>query len=377
MHKNGRPELGQVVEHIYDAALDSTRWPDTVALIAAFAGAQAGGLGLRDSVQKNINVYYDVGFEPEGIQAYLETYSRFDPLAMSPLERGRVASVADLMPFDDYLDGRFYREWAKPQGWLDSANAVIEQSGTSSTLLRVVTTKTRGPVDDEMRRRMAQVVPHVRRATLVGKAMDLKHAEAAMLAETLDGLSAALLLVDAKGRIVHANGAASDLLAMDDVLRSICGQLATRDACINQKLKQIFAVAGQGDAALGVSGTALALTAHDGSRYLAHVLPLSSGERRRAGTQYKAVAAVFVRKADLDLPSSAEVLSRTYKLTPTELRVLHAVFDEGGVPEVAQSLGVAETTVKFHLGNIYAKTGANRQTALVKLVASFTNPLLG
>ena len=86
---------------------------------------------------------------------------------------------------------------------------------------------------------------------------------------------------------------------------------------------------------------------------------------------------MFVRKADLDLPSSAEAIGQTYKLTPTELRVLHAVFDEGGVPEVAQMLGIAETTVKFHLGNIYAKTGANRQTALVKLVANFSNPLLG
>ncbi len=46
-----------------------------------------------------------------------------------------------------------------------------------------------------------EVVPHVRRATLVGKSMDLKHAEAAMLAETLDGLSAGLFLVDAKARV--------------------------------------------------------------------------------------------------------------------------------------------------------------------------------
>ena len=107
-------------------------------------GGQAGGLGLQDSVQKNINVYYDLGFEPEGIHTYLETYSKFDPLAMSPLERGRVTGVADLMPFDDYLDGRFYREWARPQGWLDFANAVIEKSGTCSTVLRVVTNKTRG-----------------------------------------------------------------------------------------------------------------------------------------------------------------------------------------------------------------------------------------
>ena len=72
----------------------------------------------------------------------IQTYSKFDPLATAPLlNAGHVASVAEFMPFDDYLQGRFYREWARPQGWLDSANAVIEKSGTSSTVLRVVTDK--------------------------------------------------------------------------------------------------------------------------------------------------------------------------------------------------------------------------------------------
>ena len=378
MRTHQHPELTRVIEDIYDTALDSTRWSATIATIAAFAGGQAGGLALKDSVSKNVNVYFDAGFEPECIEVYLESYSKFDPLATSPqFDAGRVASVADLMPFDNYLQGRFYREWARPQGWLDSANAVIERSGTSSTVLRVVTNKTTGMVDDEMRRRIALVMPHVRRATLVGKSIDLKHAEAAMLAETLDGLSTALFLVDARGRVVHANGAARDMLARDDVLRSIAGRLVARDATINQTLNETLALSDQGDVALGTKGTALTLTAHNGERYVVHVLPLSSGERRRAGIAYAATAAMFVRKASLQYPSSAEVIGRTYKLTPTELRVLLAVVDEGGVPEVAQVLGIAETTVKFHLGNIYAKTGANRQTALVKLVAGFSNPLLG
>ena len=145
----------------------------------------------------------------------------------------------------------------------------------------------------------------------------------------------------------------------------------------NQTLREIFAVADQGDAALGVRGIALALTARNGERYVAHVLPLSSGERRHTGIAYAAAAAVFVRKTVLQSPSSADVIARTYKLTPTELRVLLAVVDEGSVPEVAKALGIAETTAKFHLGNIYAKTGANRQTALIKLIASISNPLLG
>ena len=52
---------------------------------------------------------------------------------------------------------------------------------------------------------------------------------------------------------------------------------------------------------------------------------------------------MFVRKAALGSP---DVIAETYKLTPTELRVLHAIVEVGGVPETAEALGVAETTSK-------------------------------
>jgi DNA-binding CsgD family transcriptional regulator len=53
-----------------------------------------------------------------------------------------------------------------------------------------------------------------------------------------------------------------------------------------------------------------------------------------------------------------------------------AVVEVGGVPEVAEALGIAETTVRFHLRQLFAKTGTRRQADLVKLVAGFANPLV-
>ena len=91
------------------------------------------------------------------------------------------------------------------------------------------------------------------------------------------------------------------------------------------------------------------LTAGDGERSVAHVLPLTSGARRRAGASYGAAAAVFVHKAALMAPSPPEVIARSYALTPTELRVLLAVVEIGGAPDVAEALGIGETTVRFHL----------------------------
>jgi hypothetical protein len=60
-------------------------------------------------------------------------------------------------------------------------------------------------VDDEMRRRMRLIVPHIRRAVLIGNVMDLTKADAAAFADTLGGLAAGVFLVDQNARIVLAN----------------------------------------------------------------------------------------------------------------------------------------------------------------------------
>ena len=54
-----------------------------------------------------------------------------------------------------------------------------------------------------MKRRVRLLFPHIRRAVLIGHAIDLKTAEAAQFATVLDGLRAGLFLLDESGRIVH------------------------------------------------------------------------------------------------------------------------------------------------------------------------------
>ena len=197
---------------------------------------------------------------------------------------------------------------------------------------------------------------------------DLKVAEAATFADTLDGLDAGLYLVDADGRLIHVNAVGQSILDARDILQEIRGHLAACDPRVNQALRDVFAAAGQGDSALGTSGIAVPLIGQDGQHHVAHALPLTSGARRRAGVTYRAVAALFVRKAALAMPPCSEVIGKAFKLTPTELRVLLAIVELGGVPEVAAALGVADTTVRTHVSRLFEKTGTARQADLVKLV---------
>ena len=149
-----------------------------------------------------------------------------------------------------------------------------------------------------------------------------------------------MFLIDPTARIVHANVAGHVMLEAADVLRAQNGRLVVNDPQAGQVLADTFASAGNGDAALGVKGIAVPLFSRNGERHIANVLPLTSGTRRRGGASYAAAAALFVYKVELASPSPPEVIAKAYKLTPMELRVLLAVVEVGGVPEVAEALGI-------------------------------------
>jgi DNA-binding CsgD family transcriptional regulator len=352
----------RLITDIYDTALDPALWAGVLASMAGTMNAQASALLSKDASRKSVDAYCHTGLDPHFQRTYADTYGKLGPVATSAFcDTDRIASIPELMPYDEYCRTCFYREWAKPQGWADVAVGVLERSASGCAYLSFARNESAGMVDDDMRRRMALVLPHVRRAVLVGKALEFKRA--------------GLFLLDAGGRIVHANAAANEILDAADFLRSTGGRLVAGDPQADQTLRDALSATGNGDAEIGVRGIALPLIAHDGTRHVAHVLPLTSGARRAAGITYTAAAALFVRKAALAPLPTPDVIGKTYNLTPAELRVLLAIVEIGGVPEVADALGVADTTVKTHLGRLFEKTGTGRQADLVKLVAGFSMPL--
>jgi DNA-binding CsgD family transcriptional regulator len=371
-------DLSRLIGEIYDATLDPALWPGALRSVAHFAGGQAAGLLMKDPVSNMGHTHHQFGVEPHYLDLYRETYSRFDPLA--PLffcDIGEVSSRTDYLSDQEFFEGRFHHEWAKPQGWVDAANVVLDKSATSFAILSVMRDKECGMADDEMRRKVRLVAPHLRRASLIGGAIEHRSAQAATFGDTIDGLGAGVILVDAGGRIAHTNAAADDMLRAGDPVCAVAGRLSAGNPRSDHALRNLYAAACSEDDAVGLKGIAVPLTARSGERFVAHALPMRSGRRRTAGASLGAAAAVFIRKAGLSVPAMPEVVARSYGLTPAELRVLMAIVEVGGVPEAAEALGVGEATVKTHLHRLFAKTGRRRQADLVKLVAGFASPLVG
>jgi DNA-binding CsgD family transcriptional regulator len=371
-------QLSALIGDIYDAALEPPRWLGVLENTTCFVGGHAAGLFWKDAASKSGDAVYGYGIEPHYQQLYFEKYIKLDPLTIGQFfaEVEQPVAVADLMPYDEFLETRAYREWGRPQGLVDTLNVALDKTATSAAMYCVFRHERNGRVDDEMRRRMRLIVPHLRRAVLIGRLIDLKTAEAATFADTADGLGAGMFFVDSDARVVHANVRGHAMLAQGSLLRVVEGRLVPNDASAEQPLNEVYAMAERGDAAVGVKGIAVPLMALDGERHVAHVLPLTSGARRRAGTSYAAAAAMVVQKAALDAPSPQEMIAKLYKLTPSELRVLLAVAQVGSVAEVAEALGIAESTAKTHLHRVFAKTGTKRQADLVRLVAGYASPFV-
>jgi DNA-binding CsgD family transcriptional regulator len=362
--------VAPIIEGIYDAALEPERWNDVVVSINNFVGGFACGLFSKNPISKWGETHFYCGADPHYIHMYAETHSQYDPLTKLP-PFGQVVSIPDLVQFDEFRRGPFYQEWLRPQGCIDAANVVLEKSDSSFPVLMTVLSHKK-MVDADMRQRIEAIVPHAQRAIAINKAIDLKKSEAATFASTIDAISSGIFLLGQNGRLIHANAAAHELLLADDCLRLTNGQLVACDSRFNQTLRKLFT---SHEAAGARCSTALSLLTRNGDRYLCHVLPLNSSARAAVGANYKAIAALFVRKVALDLHSCSELLLRTFELTPSELRVLLAIVESSGVSATADKLGVAETTVKTHLQRVFAKTGASRQADLVKLAAGFSNPI--
>jgi DNA-binding CsgD family transcriptional regulator/PAS domain-containing protein len=366
--------LNDLISFVYDSVFDQSRCESAFAGIARYIGSTGAGLFTKDQGAERVRIPYMSGIvklPPAAL--YRQIYPTLERHFLGETEQP--VATSDFMPFDQLAQTEFYRTWAEPQGVVDFVSAVLYRSTICATMVGIFRHEKDGFVDDDARRRVRLIAPHLRRATLIFKMFNRKAAEAATLADTLDGLSAGLCLVDAGGRIVHVNAAAQAILDADDILRSVNGKLVAGDAQADRTLREVFAAAGQGDEALGTKGIAVPLTGEEGERYVAHALPLTSGARQCVG--FTATAALFIRKTAPALSARPEVIGAAFKLTPTELRVLLAIVELGSVPEVAAALGVADTTVRTHVGRLFEKTGARRQADLVKLVTGYATPLVG
>lgn len=370
-------ELSELISVVYDAALDASRWGSALEKTAAFIGTATASIVSSDSQRPAIDFAVSWGDDPAYTALFLERYTQFSPMNFvgHELAVGEVCAFSSYVSLDEFRATEFYQQWVRPQGYIDAAQVILEKSGSAMAVLSGVRREAVGLADERMASRMRIVAPHFRRAVLIGKIIDLKTIEAATFAETIEGLAAGVFLVDGDRHILHANQNGQLLLADGSIVQRDGRRLRLMDSAANASLHQAVGTASRSEAELASRGTGVPVIGPDGNNYMVRVLPLTSGNRRVAGIAHAATAAIFVRRAELDLAVPIAAMARRYGLTQAETKVLRALLEQAGMPSIAAAVGTSTSTVKTHLLHMFEKTDTGTQADLVRLTLGFADPL--
>jgi DNA-binding CsgD family transcriptional regulator len=102
----------------------------------------------------------------------------------------------------------------------------------------------------------------------------------------------------------------------------------------------------------------------------------STGQPARMGEGQPALA-LFIGDPDQKPRASPEALRDLFQLTRTEAALAAALAGGVSLIEAANQLGVTHNTARSHLRAVFSKTGAHRQSQLVRLVQASLAELSG
>lgn len=362
--------MADAIGAIYDSAVDPDRWEDALRLVAGLIGGRTASIGISDALTRETITRVSWGVPEPFLSTYDEhvaTMPFYTLYAAMAVEEAKAGSA--MYDMDAFLDSRFYREWAQPQGLIDVAALCLMNDARRFGIFGINVGSDRGLVGPEDLAVVRALAPHLRRAATIGNLLDVGVLAAARLETALDLLAAGILLVDDDLGLLHANAAARAMLSGRFGLSTSGGRLAVHAPAAARALALAVAEAGTGDVGMERLGFHLPTVGPDGSAAILHVLPLRHGPRRQTIAP-GAAAAVFLTTPARHPAAPTDAVAALYDLSRAESLVVDRIGAGRTPSEAAGELGVAPATIKTHLASVYRKTGTTRQSELVQLMES-------
>ena len=225
-----------------------------------------------------------------------------------------------------------------------------------------------GVPQQETRQRLAILLQHFRRTCGVEERLQEALRENSVLVEVLDHVKEAVAMVDALGRAVRANKAAMAIfrrgvgvsLARDERIVAATSEARSMLAkALSQCLSPLIWISG-GDAG---PPTQIIVPRVDQSPLVLTLQPLS----KEHGSAFGAVALLFISDPDAKLPDRSAAMRAAYSLTPAEAKLMQALVEGRSLKEIGYRHQITYETVRTCLRRVLEKTGAKRQSDLVRI----------
>lgn len=361
-----------LIKTIYEASLDDRLWRD----VARTLEDQFGGISSAMVFATPEKTFLQHTNVDDAVTDIYNEHQWANDLWMQRFDQtppGGVCTGRSLAPLSE-VDPAYVNDILNASGVTDSlASKLIHADGFMGcfSIYRPEGGEIFSRSDTEA---MAKIAPHLSQSIIIRHQFGDLAARIAELEGLLRDQSDQMFILDEKTRVIWANPSAERALSENAALRTRQGRLTVDD---RYKVPMRAAV---GRASSGLAASAVVGTDADNAPVVLHISPVSEEiGARLGGFAYRnrirgdCLLLAVVRSASVASAELRRMLADYYGLTPRETDISMLVADGMNVPEAANHLGVSKETARDHLNSALSKTGAQRQTMLVKLINKLAN----
>lgn len=310
-------------------------------------------------------VIFSADGKSERIRHYRNMFAQ-DPF--KDLPAGQVVTLCEYLGRAEFERSAFMEEFMRPHGMLHVLGAdVIEPTGIR-VRLRVSRFAGREDFGVDEKARLAPLLAHVERVMALFIRLANAETELELFEGVLTRLAVATVVIDRDCRIMHASPLANELLAEGDALYNERGVLKIAGSA-NQTKALMQAAIDIADAEVPQPSPLETRFLHctRGSSHLGlQIRPVPPSSKLDA--PLRGTALVIILDPDRDVAPPPEMLRQLYGFTRAEAE-LAALMGRGfNLDEASDVLDISKHTGRAHLRAIYSKTGATRQSELVRMV---------
>ena len=303
-------------------------------------------------------------------RAYADYFHKLDPFANGWRVIGRSGIFAghELVDPEAFKNSEIYNDYCSRLGIFHTLGAGVDLGPGTTLMVGIHRPIERRSFAAKDRRLLGLVLPHLSRATQVHSLLGSISQQRTLGYWVLNTLSISAIAVDPQCRVVFANGAAEELLQVGDGLRSNQGRLTTYDPRQAEQLQQaVGRMANITDERAAPPSDVLLVRRPNLQPLSVLVAPLQPA--RWVGSA-EASAVIFVNDPTSRRPPAIGALTKLYRLTSAEARLLKALLQGEKIAKYAERLGISINTANTQLKQIFAKTGAHRQSDLMRQISS-------
>ncbi|HEV2983785.1 MAG TPA: hypothetical protein VGX46_05325 [Vicinamibacterales bacterium] len=356
-----------VIQALYDAAMDETRWPKALKELTGLTGSQAATFWVLDgSEQPRLPTLIAFNFDPRFMEEYLYGMVPLDPTVRYLVDHPNQSIVHDgLVISEREKDRHPYYDWHgrhsdtrfRLVGQVCPAPAV--QAGVALHRTRQV-----GRYESRDIEQFAAVHRHLEQALTIGFRLGSLGTMQRCTTELLDRNPAAVLLLDERKRIVYANRNADALRSDNDGIKLSVDGLSLVRKQDNDRLQRLIACV---LSVSGSSGGAMQAIRASGKRpYVILVSPVA--RRYPALSTLRPAVCIVITDPRRQRPLSSDRLQAAFGLTEAEARLAAQLAAGEDLRAAADKLGITYGTARTRLADIFQRTETRRQTELIKLL---------